>query len=188
MEPNNKPSIRGFGVDSILLWHVKQTHGIEGQEFLSYVRRSVKATHPKGNRRFHDWFFTCSPTMTITAYCRGEDGDIIEAKLLREQKKRSQRVDSGSTPTLTTQPPRSAPESLPEQLTVSSDSKPQHYYHCDVCQDTKKVQVFNECAWCDGAGCEHCNQQGGSYATIPCHSCPDSNSFIKAVKNLFKKP
>lgn len=187
MVPEAKSIPRGFGVDSVLLWHVKQRHGVAGEEFLGYIRRSVKATHPKGNRRFHDWFFTCSPTQTITAYCKGEDGEIIHAAKVREAKRLAQRVDS-ATPLADTPPPdQNRPESLPTQPEVYSFESPQHHYKCDVCHDTKKVQVFNECEWCEGAGCVQCSHKGGFYATIACHSCPDENSFMKAVKNLFKK-
>jgi len=45
-----------------------------------------------------------------------------------------------------------------------------HSYDCETCFDRKKVQVFNECPYCEGEGCKRCDE-GLVPASIPCPTC-----------------
>ena len=43
-------------------------------------------------------------------------------------------------------------------------------YKCQMCKDTDKIRVFNECPTCEGVGCTRCD--GGLVpGTIPCPAC-----------------
>lgn len=148
-EPN------AFYVDSVLLWHAKSHHGVEGGTFLGYVRRSVKASHPKGNRRFYEWFFTVNENNAVVSYCMGENGAVISAEALREAKRQGEDLYT-----------------------------PQ--YRCGHCHDSGQIQVFNECAWCEGRGCDKCNQEGGTYAMIACTACPPKDTWASYIHKLVK--
>lgn len=43
--------------------------------------------------------------------------------------------------------------------------------NCTICKDEKSVQVFNECQYCNGAGCENCGGYGDVKSNIPCPHC-----------------
>jgi len=49
-------------------------------------------------------------------------------------------------------------------------------YKCDVCKDTRKVQVFNECPRCHGEGCPKCDE-GLLAGSIPCPECKAQKTF-----------
>jgi RecJ-like exonuclease len=51
---------------------------------------------------------------------------------------------------------------------VTAGMKPA--FTCEVCRDTGRMSVFNQCKECDGTGCDHCDQ-GLVPAAIPCPSC-----------------
>ncbi len=46
-----------------------------------------------------------------------------------------------------------------------------HLIRCEYCNDTKKITVYDDCAWCEGAGCKHCHDNGHIENQIPCHHC-----------------
>lgn len=51
--------------------------------------------------------------------------------------------------------------------------------NCKDCNDTRKIDVFEDCMNCDGSGkiqgvsCEYCFGKGGINKTIPCQSCSE---------------
>jgi len=47
---------------------------------------------------------------------------------------------------------------------------PEVYHRCNICKDTGKVRVFDQCEHCDGMGCSKCDQ-GLTPGTIPCPMC-----------------
>lgn len=46
-----------------------------------------------------------------------------------------------------------------------------HHIKCGVCEDRKRVVVFDECTTCYGAGCPKCNGSGDRKGMIPCPEC-----------------
>ena len=44
------------------------------------------------------------------------------------------------------------------------------YYNCVTCRDSGRVQVFDQCEHCEGAGCSRCDE-GLVPSTVPCPSC-----------------
>lgn len=51
------------------------------------------------------------------------------------------------------------------------------YYHCEVCQDKKRVIVYNECEHCEGKGCSKCQNKGDIKSYINCQSCNTTRSY-----------
>ena len=43
-------------------------------------------------------------------------------------------------------------------------------HRCGTCRDDHRVQVFNECPYCEGAGCKKCDE-GLVQGSIPCPDC-----------------
>lgn len=57
----------------------------------------------------------------------------------------------------------------------------QSYYRCNTCHDTRKVQVFDPCDYCDGTGCNRCDD-GLVPASIPCPVCEQRARLYPVVK------
>lgn len=46
----------------------------------------------------------------------------------------------------------------------------QRVYQCVTCKDSHRVQVFDQCDYCEGAGCSKCDE-GLVPSSIPCPVC-----------------
>ena len=46
-----------------------------------------------------------------------------------------------------------------------------HLIRCSVCDDRRRVQVFDECPLCHGSGCDACKGRGKTLGFVPCQSC-----------------
>lgn len=73
-----------------------------------------------------------------------------------------------------------APQVEPvEEETLEEEQAPYVHYRCDTCRDKRKIQVFNECPYCEGEGCKRCDD-GLVPSSIPCPDC-------KTQKTVFKR-
>jgi RecJ-like exonuclease len=185
--PTPRTVKRNWSVDLMLLSHIREHHGVSMDEVLDYLTRSTKATHLKGNRRFHDWFFTLNENDKVVSYCKGEEGEVIRADDLRAQKLAAKGITPAMPPERGKTPPE-GPSAKPQGGRIDrAPSTPEPFYKCEVCHDTGKVAVTDECAWCEGAGCEKCHQTGGTTSQIPCPSCGVGSTHESFVKGLFSK-
>lgn len=55
------------------------------------------------------------------------------------------------------------------------------FYKCEICKDERKIRVFNECHFCEGEGCQRCDD-GLVPDRIPCPECTKQKSVFKRRK------
>lgn len=55
------------------------------------------------------------------------------------------------------------------------------FYKCGTCKDDHRIQVFNECPYCEGEGCKRCDD-GLIPDSIPCPDCTKQKPLFKRRK------
>lgn len=104
------------------------------------VVKSARITHPKGNRRYHEYLFDVQGDIVRDIY-------HMTKEEIRDEKARE------------------------VQGFIPSDVPRIHkHYRCETCRDTGKMQVFDECEACYGAGCHRCDE-GLVPAQVTCPDC-----------------
>ena len=114
--------------------------GLSLVELNKLVTQSARITHHKGNRRYHEYLFDVQ-------------GDVVRdiyQMTPEEVKEEGVRETQGLLP-----------KSIPRIHKV---------YRCETCRDTGKMQVFDQCESCRGAGCHGCDE-GLVPAQVTCPDC-----------------
>lgn len=132
--------------------------GIPFKSFREMVAHSAKITHPEGNRRFHNFLF------------KVEEGRVLDYKRV-EQALPSRQVIRIDTPLTAAIQPRPKVVEVVPPVEVEPPEVDNTVYRCVTCKDTGKVVVYDECSYCERAGCRRCSGVGEVRRYIPCQDC-----------------
>lgn len=165
---------RGRFVNLKLALDAASRFGVTYPEFLVLVNRAATSSSPLGNARCKDWYFQVEgPTgsQRVTGYFF--DGEPIRggAKIVATPEGgrevipvyHDKVVEQEATPHVITR------EELFSEKTQKESPLP--YGTCESCLGTGKITVVEECSYCDGRGCRHCQGSGEQDTQIPCPDC-----------------
>lgn len=136
---------RGFLIPLNIITQARKD-GLGLERLQEMVRLSARCTHADGNRRYKDAVFMVVGKRVVKYTKVGADITL------------QGEPDPVPMPPATQQPIRVEP---PPQV---------HYYRCEICKDTGRVQVFDPCEHCDAVGCNKCDE-GLVPSSIPCQMC-----------------
>lgn len=178
-----------------VLLKVNETFGIDAKELSKMVAKSALITHPRGNRRYHEWLFNIQHGELLDVM-RLEEVAIVENALMPQKETKSieyrtKPVGGGATygqgvtisdggkqyrfnikdrDKINPSYRKSAAYAPTQKPEVSLAANP-YKMKCPVCGGGGTELVYSECPYCEGNGCDKCDGTGEVLDEIPCQAC-----------------